>query len=305
MTGFGSAQFSLVEEIQGEGTREWSFVLDVRSLNSRHVEVRVRLPWSSPALEARMVEAVRARCRRGRVELTIRPAPEHGGGGLGRLERQLLGARAALEGMVERGALPGPVSLQDVVSCAGLLREGGEEKRGGFLPPGGEEPVMRALEEALSSWETMRRIEGEHMAESLLDLVDRAEGGVEEIGRLVDGQPERIAARLRERVGRVLDALGEEPDAAERSRLLGEIALLVDRADVTEELVRLRAHFVQVRQVLAGGGPHGRKLEFLLQEIHREINTAGSKAALVEVGRLVVGVKAELEKVREIVLNIE
>lgn len=305
MTGFGSAQFSLDEAAPGEGVLERSFVLDLRSVNSRHAEVRARLPWSAPALEARLLEVVRGRCQRGRVDLMIRPAPDPGSAGRDLLERQLLRARAALVELVDRGALPGPVTLQSVVSCAALGRDGREEGRGGPVPKGGEEAVLAALQEALSSWESMRRTEGRRMAEAVLEITGRAEAWVEEVAEILAGQPERLASRLRERVSKVLASLEQEPDAAEGARLLGEIALLVDRADVTEELVRLRAHFDHVRQVLSSEGPHGRKLEFVLQEIHREINTTGSKAAEAEVSRRVVAVKAELEKVREIVLNIE
>lgn len=305
MTGFGSTQFSLVEAAPGEGTLQRSFVLDLRSVNGRHAEVRARLPWSAPALEARLVKAVRGRCRRGRIDLMVRPAPEAGGASQDLVEQQLLRSRAVLDGLVARDALPGPVSLQAVVDCAALNRQGRDETHGGPFPEGSEEIVLTALEEVLSSWEVMRRTEGQRMAEALHELIGRAEAYVLEVADLLAGQPERLATRLRERVSKVLSALGQEPDAADRSRLLGEIALLVDRADVTEELVRLRAHFAQVREVLASDGPHGRKLEFVLQEIHREINTTGSKAADEEVSRRVVAVKAELEKVREIVLNIE
>ncbi|MDY0004408.1 MAG: DUF1732 domain-containing protein, partial [Polyangia bacterium] len=114
-----------------------------------------------------------------------------------------------------------------------------------------------------------------------------------------------IAARLRERVEGLLAELGAARDALDVSRLTGEIALAVDRADVTEELTRLRSHLDQFSASHGGEGPRGRKLEFLLQELHREINTTGAKVQDSRMSALVVEVKSDLEKIREIILNIE
>jgi len=160
--------------------------------------------------------------------------------------------------------------------------------------------VLAALDAALVQLTEMRESEGKSLATELsrrLDELDAARAGVAKVATAV---PDQLARRLRERVARLLE--GVELDGA---RIAQEIALLVDRADVTEELVRLASHLEQARALVAGTAASGRRLDFLVQEIARELNTIGSKSAAVEITAIIVEAKATLEKLREQVQNVE
>ena len=157
-----------------------------------------------------------------------------------------------------------------------------------------------ALEAALADLVARRETEGKALAQELGTLHDTLEAGVALIAVRVPTAQARRAARLRERVQALL---GEVP--VDEGRLATEVAALAERADITEELARLRAHLGELRARIDEGGTVGRPLDFLIQEINREINTVGSKADDLEISQTVIGAKATLEKIREQVQNIE
>jgi uncharacterized protein (TIGR00255 family) len=156
------------------------------------------------------------------------------------------------------------------------------------------------LHRALDEVESMRGKEGEHLARSLADGVSEIEAALGMVEARVPHLAEAYRARLHERVMALLGAPLPDPD-----RIAQEVVLFADRSDITEECTRLRSHFAQLRTILGGAGPHGRRLEFLLQEVHREVNTIGTKAADAVISPAVVEMKADLERLREQVQNIE
>jgi len=292
MTGYGAA------EQHTDGGRWW---VEVRSTNHRFLEVVVRLPRELGALEDRVRAAVAQRVRRGRVEVLVR----EDGGQRPReavVDTELARRYArALEDLRQKLALEERLTLSALLALPDVVRV--EEARRDA--DAAWEDLRPVLERALDGLVQMRTSEGRRLAGDLQERVARLERWVEQVARRAEELPRAYAERLRQRVADLLQALGVEglPDEA---RLAMEVAAFADRCDVREELVRLRSHLQEVRTLLqAEDGAVGRKLEFLLQEMQREVNTVGAKAADLEVARAVVEMKSELEAIREQVQNVE
>jgi uncharacterized protein (TIGR00255 family) len=160
--------------------------------------------------------------------------------------------------------------------------------------------VAAALEKALAALQSMRQLEGQRLQADLEKRVDLISGQVEAIQRQAAEVPRIYSQKLKDRIGELLAGVTLDP-----GRLEMEVAIIAERADITEEIVRLQSHLRQISGVIAVGGAVGRRLDFILQEMWREINTIGAKAASHQIGHLVVEVKSELEKMREQVQNVE
>ncbi len=288
MTGFGAAR----QAVEG-GTLS----VEVRTVNHRFCEVKLRLPRELAALEARAMESVRAHVERGTVEITVHW--QIGSAEAERVSADLELARAYARQIEAVGRAVGDDGrLRDLVaSMPGVLAV--EEP----APLSVEEAwprVAPVLEAALSEVLEMRTREGRAIAEDLRARLRRIRSQIEVVREAV---PEAIAqyeARLEARLTRLAGAV--EVDA---SRLAAEVALLVDRTDVSEELTRLESHLAQFEGLLSEGGVVGRKMDFLVQEMNREVNTIGAKSQSSRIGRAVVELKAELERIREQVQNVE
>ncbi len=292
MTGYGAA------EVEAQTGRWW---VEVRSTNHRFLEVVVRLPRDLGALEDRVRAAVAGRVRRGRVEVLVREEAT------GRARSVTVDTELARQYAQALETLRRELGIQDSLNLAALLALP-EVVRLEEVRPDVElawQALRTGLDQALDSLVRMREAEGAHLAEDLAARVARVEEWVEEVSRRAEELPRVYAQRLRERVAELVRALGVErpPDEA---RLAMEVAAFADRCDVREELVRLRSHLHQARALLhASDGAVGRKLEFLLQEMQREVNTVGSKAGDLDVTRAVLEMKSELEAIREQVQNVE
>jgi uncharacterized protein (TIGR00255 family) len=168
--------------------------------------------------------------------------------------------------------------------------------------PGLADSLTAGLRGALKNWRESRRVEGEAMAEDLLTRVDVLRGLSESIAERIPQVLETRRANLKDRIREIMDSLDAEYN---EDRMLQEIAILTDKLDVSEELTRLSTHLDRLHEALSSKGEAGKKLDFLLQETFREINTCGNKAQDTDVSGMVVDFKAELEKCREQVQNIE
>jgi uncharacterized protein (TIGR00255 family) len=292
MTGFGRAAFRVGET---------AFEVEVRSVNQRHLDARVRLPRALAALEPELRARIQERLARGKVDCTI-AAP--GGETLSpRLEVDREAARAYLR--VAR-ALEAEEGISPTLGSAELLALPGVARLIEPEWPGDElrRAVLPALDAALDGLASMRASEGEALAREF-------EGRLVRLSEWVDALAARasdVQQAVRERLRRRVRALESEVGAIDEGRLHQEIALAADRLDVTEEIVRLRSHVEQFRKLLASAGPGqpaGRRLDFLLQEMAREANTLGAKGADADAAHLVVELKAELERMREQVQNVE
>ena len=279
MTGYGMAQNA-------------DFRVEVRSVNHRHLDVQVRMPVALFPHEQRLKERVRQRVKRGRVDVHVAPV----GAGRARIGVNREAARAVVSGLREIQSelgLPGDVTV-DALSRI----------RDVFEPESAEETdferVAAPLDEALDGLLAMRADEGRALQEDVSARLDEIEARFRAIRPLAEAHRDRIEAELRERLQAWREGL--EVDEA---RLLQEVFFYVDKADITEELVRADSHIAQARRFLADGGVVGRKLDFLSQEILREANTVASKAGRSEIAHLVVEIKDQIEKVREQVQNIQ
>jgi uncharacterized protein (TIGR00255 family) len=287
MTGFGA----------GHGAAGAEAVdVEVRSVNHKFCEVKVRLPRELAALELDAARLVKERLARGGVDVSIRRAGP-AGGLAPRVDLALAEAyaRAFDELRARLGLAVGP-TLADVAGAEGVLRL--EEPA---LDLEAARTALRdALGDALDALLAMRAREGEALARDLAGRLDAVEGLVARAAALVPQTVEHHRTRLAERVQELTRGVPLDP-----ARLAQEVAVLADRTDVTEEVTRLRSHLAQARALLGGGEPAGRKLDFLVQEMHREVNTIGSKSQSAEIAAIVVIAKAEVERMREQVQNVE
>jgi uncharacterized protein (TIGR00255 family) len=273
--------------------------VELRSLNGRFAEVRIRSSEPFAALEPEFRKRVLAAVRRGRVELDVRLTQEDGASTPVSLDLPL--ARRVIEAARRLHSdlgVEGELDVASLLRVPGVLRAPSED----VLDHRGSAAARRALEEALATLETERVREGESLRADLLGRLDRMTGLVARIRERAAAVPAAVRDRLRDRVLALAAEAGIDP-----ARVAQEAALLADRADVTEELVRLAGHLDQTARLLGSpdGEPVGKRLEFLLQEIHRETNTIGSKSPDLELTRMVLDLKSETEKVREQAQNLE
>lgn len=290
MTGFGKSS---------RQTTDWSISWEIRSVNSRHLDLKWRIPLFLRSMETRFEKILRKHAARGRVELTLQvkiTKPELLGISLNRpLAGAMINEMREFSG--EIGLSGWEPDLNRLLSISHLW-----DDDSGAPDPTLVENAEAALEEALTDWNRARSEEGAALKVDLLDRIGRLEEG---LSFLVDRTPqvkEERFAQLESRIQTVLDRFEIEADEA---RMLQEIAVLSDRLDVSEELTRLRAHLDQLAKLMENGKEAGKRLDFTLQECFREINTCGNKAQDTGCSRIVVEFKAELEKCREQVQNIE
>ena len=288
MTGYGRA----VEMLNGR-----EFTVEIRSVNNRYLDCSVRLPRILSFGEDAVKQAVKASVSRGKVDVFITVRSEAGDEVQVSINKTVLeGYLAAMQQMVTDFGVKDDISVSTVSRLPDVFVL---EK-----PQVDEEQLladlMSVVAKALESYDAMRRTEGEALdrdlrsrGQTILELVSQVEAGN---GQTVIDYRARLEAKLRE----VL-----ENTSIDESRILTEAAIFADKVAVDEETVRLRSHLKQMNAMLSGGGAVGRKLDFLLQEMNREANTIGSKCTDVNLARIVVDIKAELEKIREQTQNIE
>ncbi len=288
MTGFGEAR------IQDD---RWSVVVEVRTVNNRHLKLNAKISDPYGALEPDLERLVRETIRRGTVQLSIRvDRPK-------RAEDYRLNTVAIRSYQAQLAEFsPGGVGAVDLVALMGLPGVIEERKQAVEDPHQDWPALSAAVAEALGKLQKARAEEGRVMADELLSLGRAASGHLE---RVAGRGPEVVASyqkRLTDRVQALLQAQGA---TVEPKDLVREVAIFAERADIAEEVVRLRAHFDQYAQVIDEPESSGRKLEFVVQEMGRETNTIGSKANDIEISRAVVEIKGLLEKIRELILNVE
>jgi uncharacterized protein (TIGR00255 family) len=290
MTGYGRAEVS--------GPR-LSASVECRSVNHRHLDIALKLPRALAVYEPDARRLVQAAVQRGRVDVSATLTPA-GGGSLGTLAVNTAQAReyeAAARVLADELGLTSSLRIEWLLAQPGVLARDAEPM---VAPEEGWSLVAQALEAALADLVARREAEGKALAQELGALHEMLEAGVALIAVRVPTAQARRATRLRERVQALL---AEIP--LDQGRLATEVAVLAERADITEELARLRVHLGELRARIDEGGTVGRPLDFLIQEINREVNTVGSKADDLEISQAVIAAKATLEKIREQVQNIE
>ena len=288
MTGYGRA----VETVNGR-----EFTVEIRSVNNRYLDCSVRLPRILSFGEDAVKQAVKAAVSRGKVDVFITLHTEGGEDAQVTLNENVLkGYLAAMQQMVTRFDIRDDIS----VSTVSRLPEVFVVERPAVDEDQLLADLMSVVNKALEGYNAMRATEGEALdrdlrtrGQTILGFVEKVEAGN---AQTVIDYRAKLEAKLREVLANT---------SIDESRILTEAAIFADKVAVDEETVRLRSHLQQMNTMLTGGGAVGRKLDFLLQEMNREANTIGSKCTDVNLARIVVDIKAELEKIREQTQNIE
>jgi len=290
MTGFGRG-----EAVEGSVR----FEVELRGVNHRFLEIRVRMPQEVADLEAELRNQVGRVARRGRIEITVVRSHWVEPEAMVTINRGVVSRYLeAASTLASDFNISGSLAIDSVLALPGAVRV---EYRRWDRAEAEKAVLLEALDRALAGYEEVRLAEGSRLGHDLEMRLNSVEADLALIEREASGATAETAHRLRKRMAALLEGM-----PLDEVRLAQEAAFLADRSDVTEELVRLRAHLVQARGHLAStNGPMGKPLEFLVQEIHREINTIGSKAESLSISQAVLRVKAEVEKVREQVQNIE
>jgi len=288
MTGFG----------RGEGdTSLGRLVVESRSVNHRFCDITIRLPKRLASFETRIKEMIRSEVSRGKIDVTLRLDQT----GNGRIQFDIDFHLAeqyynALKSLSERLHLKGDVTLELLAGVKDLITV--KEETFEVDPYWQEvEPILRA---SLKDMDQMKRMEGESLFKDLEQRVSRIISELEAIKKQFPSSLNNYLNRLRDRLRSLLN--GMEVDFV---RFQQELAFWAERTDITEEITRVESHISQLVNLLKMDEPVGRKIEFLIQEIHREVNTISAKANDGEISQRVVEIKGELEKVREQVQNIE
>ncbi|MEK0450183.1 MAG: hypothetical protein RL088_2451 [Verrucomicrobiota bacterium] len=273
------------------------FTVELNSVNRKQSDVVVNLPRELAELEPRVRDAINAEITRGRLNVVIgfhagATAPQDLA-----LDRTL--AKSYLKAMTDlqkQLGVGGEITIETILRAPGVLRTPEEQASPDTAWP----HVEAALKGALAELMKMREAEGRNLAKDLEKRIKFVREAVKKVRKIVPGVVKRYRQTLQERIHRAGIDLPIDDD-----RLVKEVVVFADKSDITEELTRLDSHFEQFAAHLKKNEPVGRTLEFMCQEIAREFNTMGSKANDIEISQLVVACKAEMEKVREQIQNIE
>ena len=277
----------------------YKVAVEISAVNRKQLEVFVNLPREFERLESVVRERAQKKVSRGRV--TIRVSVESAQGG--DIARVVINRELARESVKELRAIAEECGLGQDLSVDGLMRvpglvrvESGVEDADDIAPA-----LQRATDGALREFGAMRQAEGQQLAKDLTERIGLMAKAVGRVTKLAPKVLERYRRQLFERI----EQAGVDGLEVDDERLLKEVVLFSDRSDITEELTRLESHFQQFDRLAKSKKPVGRTLDFLAQEMNREVNTIGSKANDTEISKEVVLLKTELEKFREQVQNVE
>ncbi|MGH7012605.1 MAG: YicC/YloC family endoribonuclease [Stellaceae bacterium] len=275
------------------------WVWEIKSVNSKSLDLRCRLPAGYDALEPKLRAALADRLKRGAVSVFLTVTKAASGAPL-RVNRAALAEIMALAKELAKEAGAAPPRIDGLLALKGVL-ESGDEAVHDAANEQRQAAMQRDFETALGDLAAMRLAEGRRLVPVLEARLAEITALAAAAERTAAAQPTAAKARLREQIAALLDAVPALPE----ERLAQEAALIVARGDVREELDRLAAHVDAARELLKEGGPIGRRFDFLCQEFNREANTLASKSPDLELTRVALGLKAAIEQLREQAQNIE
>ena len=290
MTGFGRGEFT-------DGKR--NVTAEIRTVNHRYADITVKMPKRYSFAEEAVKNIVKQKIRRGKAEVSIIMENLSEADVTVRLNTPVAEQYLQnLKQLQEEFGLAGEIDIRLLSSMPDVLRAIPDVEDEDEITSVITEAVTRATE----ANDAMRQTEGQRLAEDLLHRGDLVRGIVDEIGTRAPLVAQEYVRKLNDRISELLDGAAEIPE----DRILTEAAIFADKANITEELVRLDSHMKQLKEILTGAdGPVGKKLDFLVQEMNREANTIGSKANDLEITSWMLEAKSEIEKIREQVQNIE
>jgi uncharacterized protein (TIGR00255 family) len=270
---------------------------ELKSVNNRHLDTSVRLPKSCLFAEEAVRNAVSASISRGKVDVFISVDTSHADGVSIQVNEPLAEAYVqAARAVAEQYDLVNDMTAMSLLRLPEVISTQHEDSDRDTVA----QAIGEILSQALAEFDAMRSREGDKLRQDILGKLDTIETMVGQVERR---SPETVREYREKLLARMQEVLGEA--GIDEARILQEAAIYADRVAVDEETVRLHSHIAQFRLMLEGGSPVGRKLDFLVQEMNREINTTGSKCADSDIAKTVIAMKAELEKIREQIQNIE
>jgi uncharacterized protein (TIGR00255 family) len=290
MTGYGDFR------VQDE---RWNVLVEVRSVNSRHLKLVAKISEPYAALEAELERLVRDKVRRGTVYMTLRIEPNRP---VDSYRLNLAALRAYHEqivGLSREWSTPAPTDWSQLLVLPGVVLDHVPE---GMSVHEDWADLAKIVMNALDILAESRHREGRAMAAELKGYAAEIRAAIEKVRERLPEVQGAYAERLQDRVQALMD---KHNMAVSPQDLIREVAIFADRSDVSEEITRLSAHLDQFEEILAGTSSEGRKLEFIVQEMGREINTLGSKALDVTMSRYGLEMKSTLEKIRELIQNVE
>ena len=289
MTGYGRGS--------AEG-QHFAVSVDLKTVNNRFLDVHLRLSGELSSLEPVIKRQISSRLSRGRVDVTVNF--ERTAQTAYELNRPLIaGYVTALREMQKEFSVGGELDINVLARLPGALQPA-RDGLGDDVVAG----IQKALTEGLDELERMRAQEGEMLRQEMTERIDKIDALVPTIEGAAAGLVDAYRARLQKRIAELLNRNGQVVEI-DPARLAQEVAYLSDRSDVSEEMVRLRSHLAQFREALSATGETGKMLDFLLQELNREANTTLSKSTDLSIKEAALGIKAEVEKLREQVQNVE
>ncbi len=278
MTGFGSAEKN-------------GFRVEIRSLNHRFMDISMKLQQLLSEHEIPMRKMLKEKFARGKFDVSVSVVGDSKAG-LKFNEELAKDVYESLKALQSRLSIPGAIEIQTLLSYKELFLAGSQEYDSGLL--------YGAFKAAMEQLEKMRIEEGRAIAEDISNMADRVESLNKDLWSIMPDVIADYKVKFHERLREILD--GVEYD---RDRFLQEVAIMIEKRDVTEELARIDAHIKQFRKILQSGDIIGKQLDFLTQEFNREANTIASKAGDYRIANIIIEMKSEIEKIREQVQNIQ
>lgn len=289
MTGFG----------RGEAAENGiSATVEIKSLNSRYLDLSIRLPQRLQDKELALKELVQKTINRGKLNINVHISESDSGEPHIEVDEVKVQAYARILGEVQKAAgIEGNLSVRNITGFGDVFitKEDDEETLAQKWAV-----ALKALHKAIENLVSMRTQEGDQLKSDLIERIENIEANLKDIEKVTDGRVEEVRNKLRERIQQLFD-----DDNFDKERLETEVAVIADKMDITEEIVRMRAHLKFFIEAIEQPEPAGRRLNFLSQEMNRELNTIGSKANDSEIAHHVVRSKETLEQIREQVQNVE
>ena len=289
MTAYGRSEYLLGDTL---------FIAEIRSINNRYRDIILRIPRNYQVLEKELKTINSSRNRRGRIEVSVQ-MENNGEEGPYKLELNMSLVNSYFKifnQLAEHLGLDQEIQLDSLCQMKDVILIKPEEVDVEKLKPG----FQQVVEQALDSLDVMRVKEGEAIEADFIERLDLLVQYVNEVDNRAPSLVEEYRKRLKEKTDRILKDM-----TVDDIRLVQEVALFAERSDITEEIVRIRSHLEQFREYLSIDDAMGRRLDFLIQEINREVNTLSTKASDSFISKVVVEMKAELEKLREQAQNVE
>ena len=288
MTGFGRAKLEVNDRI---------YTIEIKSVNHKYNDISVKLPRNLSYLEDKIKKKVNNNRSRGKIDILV-TFENYSERGKNIIINHELAQKyiEELKKVAKENDIKDEISVTEIAKMPDVLTLKNDEDEESTI----EAEVLQCLKEAISNFVQMRQAEGNRIKEDLERRIQDVESNIEKISEHSTGLIEEYIVKLEERIKEILKV-----DVVDQARLATEVVIYADKCSIEEELTRLKSHVTGFKSLLKEENPVGKKIDFLLQEMNREINTTGSKSGCIEITNLVIQVKTQLEDIREQIQNIE